>query len=119
MSCVLVKVLNAISPPTCRREARSMATAPPSDQPPAMIREGGKPRENKRLVCRLGRLAATNLRSLAAAQAIAQIIGNQHVQAQSAEAIELELGVGQAHRVAVEVDQGRPRQRIGVRTAVR
>src|SRR5271157_3482151 len=45
MSCVLVNVLNAISPPTGRREARSMATAPPSDQPPAMIRAGGKPRK--------------------------------------------------------------------------
>src|SRR5208337_2249355 len=47
MSCVLVNVLNAISPPTCRRQARSMATAPPSDQPPALIREGGNPRDTR------------------------------------------------------------------------
>jgi hypothetical protein len=38
MSLVLVNVLNAISPPTGRRAARSIAIAPPSDHPAATIR---------------------------------------------------------------------------------
>ena len=37
ISAMLVNVLKAISPATGLREARSMATAPPSDQPAAMI----------------------------------------------------------------------------------
>ena len=36
MSTLLVKVENTINPPTGRREARSIATAPPSDQPAGM-----------------------------------------------------------------------------------
>ena len=37
MSAMLVKVLKAIRPATGFRDARSMATAPPSDQPAATI----------------------------------------------------------------------------------
>lgn len=47
MSHVLVNVLNAKTPPTRSRDARSIATAPPSDQPPTKMRSGGKPRDFK------------------------------------------------------------------------
>jgi hypothetical protein len=48
ISTRLVKVLNAASPATGRREARSMATAPPSDQPTATIARGSMSRRDWR-----------------------------------------------------------------------
>ncbi|WP_210420198.1 hypothetical protein [Aquisphaera giovannonii] len=41
---VFVKALKAKTPAIGWRAAASMATAPPSDQPPATMRESGKPR---------------------------------------------------------------------------
>ena len=95
-----------------------MATAPPSDQPPAMIREAGKTPDSKFLIRGFGRFAAADLGGLAAALAVAQEIGDENVQAEAAESIEFLPGIGQAHRVAVEVDQGRPRAGIGMGPAV-
>ena len=43
-----LKVLKAASPATGRREARSMATAPPSDQPAATILRGSTSRRDRR-----------------------------------------------------------------------
>ena len=48
MSTPLVKAENAIEPATVAVEARSMATAPPSDQPPTTIRSGWIPRVRTR-----------------------------------------------------------------------
>ena len=101
-----------ISPPTGRREARSIATAPPSDQPAAMIVLGSTLHvETKIVVSSLGGGLTALFGRAAAAHAIANVFGNQHVQAQPAELVEVVLGIAQTHRVAVEEDHGRASER--------
>ena len=78
ISTPLVNEEKAIKPPTCRSEARSMATAPPSDQPAAMIRCGSTFRVVDQVV--VGgqrRRLASLLRGAAAAHSVADIFGNQ------------------------------------------
>ena len=89
-----------------------MATAPPSDHPATMILDAGKPSRPQVFQAHLCRLPATDFRRFAGAEAIADVIGDHHVQAEPAKAVEFLLGVGQAHGVAVEVKQGRPRHGV-------
>ena len=86
---MLVKVENAISPLTCLREARSIATAPPSDQPPAMIRvwvdfQG----RDDIVVDGIGRSLASFLGGATAAHAVADVVRDNHVQAQPAKSVD-------------------------------
>ena len=77
---------------TGRREARSIATAPPSDQPadddPVGL-ETASP--DQVIVGRIGRVLASPLRGLAAAHPVTHVFGDEHVEAQPPEPLELVL----------------------------
>ena len=92
-----------------------MATAPPSDQPARDDPIRVDIRASQQIVVsRVGRGVATRFAGLAPAHAVADVVGDHHVQRRAAGSpSKSSTAVAEAHRVAVEVQDRRLRSASG------